>query len=87
MTNRSGTLYTGVSSDLTRRVYEHANGVTGGFTSRYRIGRLVYFEQTEDIRAAITREKQIKGWVRAKKLALVRQMNPTWKDLTEDWNR
>ena len=87
MTNRSGTLYTGVSSDLTRRVYEHANGITGGFTSRYRIGRLIYFEQTEDIRAAITREKQIKGWVRAKKLALVRQMNPTWKDLTEDWNR
>ena len=85
MTNLSGTLYTGVTNDLLRRVYEHKHGHASGFTSRYKLGRLVYFEQTGDIEAAIIREKQIKGWVRSKKLALVRTFNPEWKDLSADW--
>ena len=66
MTNQSGTLYTGVTNDLTRRVYEHKQGKGGQFRSRYRITRLLYFEETRDIHAALTREKQVKGGTRAK---------------------
>jgi putative endonuclease len=80
MTNRRGTLYTGVTNDLLRRVTQHKRGESA-FTSRYRIGKLVYYETTRDIRAAIEREKQIKGWTRAKKVALVTAANPAWKDL------
>jgi putative endonuclease len=85
MGNRSGTLYTGVTNDLARRVHEHKQRLTPGFTSRYRMDRLVYFEETGDVEAAISREKQIKGWIRAKKLALVRASNPQWTDLSAKW--
>ena len=85
MTNRSGTLYTGVTNNLMRRVYEHKNHVTPGFTSKYGLDRLVYFEYGESISAAIEREKQIKGWTRKKKLDLVRTLNPKWEDLSAEW--
>jgi len=82
MTNQSGTLYTGVTNDLTRRVYEHKQGKGGQFTSRYRITRLLYFEETHDIHAALAREKQLKGWTRSKKLKLIATDNPKWMDLS-----
>ncbi len=85
MTNKSRTLYTGVTSDLERRAYEHKQRLGPGFTSRYRITRLVYFEVTHDVEAAIAREKQIKGWLRAKKIALIESVNPKWEDLTLQW--
>jgi len=85
MSNRSRTLYTGVTNNLVRRVHDHKYGQIQGFTKRYRLTRLVYFESTADVRAAITREKQIKGWLRAKKIALIRSLNPRWKDLSADW--
>jgi len=85
MTNRSRTLYTGVTNDLLRRVYEHKNKLVSGFTSKYNIQYLVYYECTSSIHAAIQREKQIKGWLRAKKIALIDSMNPEWKDLSEEW--
>jgi putative endonuclease len=84
MTNRSRTLYTGVTSNLQERVFQHKNKLVAGFTSKYRIDRLVYFEETPDIRDAIAREKQIKGWTRARKLALIESMNPDWRDLSAD---
>ena len=84
MTNESGTLYTGVTNDLQRRVYEHKSKRVPGFTSRYNIKKLVYFESTSDVNSAITREKQIKGWTRAKKIALIELVNPKWKDLSAD---
>ena len=76
MTNPSRTLYVGVTNDLERRVFEHKSGSVPGFTCRYNINRLVYFEDTGDVRAAIEREKQIKGWTRAKKIRLIETMNP-----------
>jgi putative endonuclease len=82
MTNNSGTLYVGVTNNLIRRVAEHKSVATKGFTSRYKITRLVYFEASGDALAAIEREKQIKGWVRRRKIALVAAQNPTWKDLS-----
>ena len=85
MTNRSKTLYTGVTNDLTRRVYEHKNKMVEGFTKKYNITELVYFEETSDVQSAIAREKQIKGWLRAKKIALIESKNPEWKDLSEGW--
>jgi putative endonuclease len=85
MTNRSGTLYVGVTNDLERRVWEHKEGAVDGFTKRYGITRLVYYETTSDVEAAISREKQIKGWLRHKKFALIRTMNPEWKDLAAEW--
>ena len=85
MTNFRGTLYTGVTSDLTRRVYEHRNKLVDGFTSRYNISQLVYYESTEDVNSAIARERQIKGWRRSKKVALVESSNPSWVDLAEGW--
>jgi putative endonuclease len=85
MTNRSKTLYTGVTNDLMRRVYEHKNKMVEGFTKKYNITRLVYFEETNDIQSAITREKQVKGWLRSKKIALIESVNPKWKDLSEGW--
>ena len=81
ITNHSGTLYTGVTNDLERRVAEHAARTGATFTGRYRMGRLLYFEQTSDVRAVIEREKQIKGWTRSKKLALIEANNPRWIDL------
>ena len=85
MTNRSRTLYTGVTSDLERRVYEHKRKLVPGFTAKYRIKQLVYFEVTQDVHAAIAREKQIKGWLRAKKVALIESVNPEWNDLSVGW--
>ncbi len=85
MTNNSRTLYTGVTDDLVRRVYEHRNKLIEGFTRKYNIARLVYYEITSDVRAAIQREKQIKGWLRKKKIALIEAANPEWKDLGERW--
>jgi len=76
MTNRSRTLYTGVTNDLRRRVQEHQRKLAPGFTRRYNITQLVYYEETPGVRAAITREKQVKGWLRAKKIALIESLNP-----------
>ncbi len=87
LTNRSGTLYTGVTSALKRRVYQHKHGLIKGFTSKYRIHRLVYYESTTDVRSAIEREKQIKGWRRFRKIALIESLNRNWKDLAAGWFR
>jgi putative endonuclease len=76
MTNRSGTLYTGVTNNLLRRIHEHKNKLIEGFTKKYNITRLVYYEETSDVRSAITREKQIKGWLRRKKINLIESVNP-----------
>jgi putative endonuclease len=81
LTNDSGILYVGVTNDLERRLREHELGVSDGFTRKYRINTLIYFEDTNDIGAAIEREKQIKRWRREKKIALVRTVNPEWRDL------
>ena len=79
------TLYTGVTNNLIRRIYEHKNKLIPGFTAKYNITTLVYFEETNDIKAAIAREKQIKGWLRIKKINLIESMNPDWKDLSDGW--
>jgi putative endonuclease len=76
-----GTLYIGVTNDLVRRVYEHKMKLVRGFTNRYEIGRLVYFEQYNDIEAAIAREKRLKKWQRAWKIRLIEELNPNWDDL------
>jgi putative endonuclease len=78
-------LYAGVTNDIHRRVRQHRSGDGSEFTSRYRIHRLVYCEETADIRAAIAREKQIKGWRREKKVGLIESANPLWIDLAADW--
>ena len=80
---RNGTLYCGVTNDLVRRVWEHKEGLTDGFSKKYGVKMLVWFETHEDINAAITREKQIKAGNRARKLALIEAMNPEWNDLYE----
>jgi putative endonuclease len=85
MANRSRTLYTGVTNNLQRRVYEHKQKLVEGFTKKYNITRLVYYESTNDINAAIAREKQIKGWLRSKKVSLIESINPDWGDLSIDW--
>ena len=85
MTNKSRTLYTGVTSDLEKRVWQHKRGRGSIFTSRYRINQLAYFESCQDVSDAIAREKQIKGWLRKKKVALVETINPNWEDLSADW--
>ena len=86
MTNRSySTFYTGMTNDPERRVYQHREKLTEGFTSRYNISHLVYYEMTSDVHAAIAREKQIKDWARAKKIALIESMNPDWRDLGDRW--
>ena len=85
MTNRSRVLYTGVTSNLTRRVYQHKKKLVEGFTKRYNLTRLVYYEAGDDIRSAIQREKQIKGWLRKRKIELIESINPNWDDLSEEW--
>ena len=85
MTNRRGTLYTGMTNGLLRRVYEHKKEMVEGFTKKYHIDRLIYYEETDDVTAAIEREKQIKGWTRKKKIDLIRVMNPKFEDLSEEW--
>ena len=78
-------MYIGVTNNLERRILEHKNGIVKGFTSKYNINKLVYYEYTSDINAAIAREKQLKGWKRSKKNELVESTNPEWKDISEDW--
>jgi len=85
MTNKSKTLYTGMTNDLLRRVYEHKNKLIEGFTKKYNITKLVFFEETSDVNEAIALEKKIKGWTRAKKIALIESENPHWLDLSRDW--
>jgi putative endonuclease len=79
------TFYTGMTNDLERRVYQHRHKLIDGFTSRYNITHLVYYEMTSDVHAAIAREKQVKDWSRAKKIALVESMNADWRDLADRW--
>ncbi|MBI2336894.1 MAG: GIY-YIG nuclease family protein [Deltaproteobacteria bacterium] len=81
---RNGTLYIGVTSDIVKRVYEHKNNLIKGFTEKYKVHQLVYVEETNDVSAAITREKQLKKWKRNWKLRLIEELNPTWKDLYEE---
>ncbi|MCE2723546.1 MAG: GIY-YIG nuclease family protein [Burkholderiales bacterium] len=81
----SRVVYIGVTNNLVRRVYEHKQGLVAGFTKRYQVDRLVYFEETTDVRVAIEREKQLKTWRREKKLALIEATNPSWKDLYLDF--
>lgn len=86
MTNKHHTvLYTGVTNDLMRRVYQHKTGQGSHFTKRYQVTKLVYYETTGDVIAAIAREKQIKAGSRQKKIALIQAMNPEWHDLSEEW--
>lgn len=85
LSSKSKTLYTGITNNLERRVYEHKHKLVPGFTAKYNVVRLVYFEETPDVKAEITREKQIKGWSRAKKIALIESANPTWEDLSTSW--
>ena len=85
MTNRKdGTLYVGVTSDLIRRVYEHRSKAVPGFTNRYNLDKLVYFEQHVEPRSAIQREKNVKHWSRAWKIEMIEECNPDWRDLYED---
>ena len=82
--SRDTVLYTGITGNLKRRVYQHREKLVPGFTNRYKVDRLVYYEVTEDVRSAIDREKQIKAGSRQKKIDLVNEMNPEWRDLYDD---
>jgi len=82
--SRNGTLYVGVTNDLVRRVHEHKSAQVDGFTKKYRVHRLVWFEETPDVRAAIQREKTIKKWPRAYKINAIEELNPQWRDLYDD---
>ncbi len=84
MTNKSKTLYTGVTGDLMRRVFAHRSKLVDGFTKKYNITKLVYLEVTDSVESAIAREKQIKGWLRKKKISLIESVNPDWKDLSDE---
>jgi putative endonuclease len=85
LAGKSGVLYTGVTSRLDSRIITHRQRMVDGFTKKYSVTRLVYYETFGDIRAAIAREKQIKGWRRAKKLELIKSLNPSWRDLSADF--
>jgi putative endonuclease len=85
MASRTKRLYIGVSNDIERRVWEHKTGDVPGFTSKYKINRLVYYEDYESILDAIEREKQLKGWLRRRKVELIEEENPEWDDLAEGW--
>lgn len=82
MTNRVRTLYVGVTNNLVRRMYEHKRKLVPGFTSKYNLTWLAYYEETSDVASAIAREKQIKGWRRRKKIELIESVNPRWRDLS-----
>lgn len=82
LASESGTLYTGITNNLERRIWEHQQNLIEGFTKKYNCHKLVYYESTQDIKAAINREKQIKDWRRAKKQNLIKTLNPPWKDLS-----
>ena len=79
-------LYIGVTGNLPRRLYEHRNGLVDGFTKKYNVHKLVYYEYTNDVYSAISKEKQLKKWTRAKKNALIANMNPQWIDLSAEWD-
>jgi putative endonuclease len=85
LTNKSGTLYTGVTGKLRGRAWQHKTKQVEGFTKKYNIDRLIHYETFSDVWSAIAREKQIKGWVRRKKVDLIASMNPQWRDLSEGW--
>ena len=85
MSSPGGTLYTGVTNNMINRVIAHKEKLLPGFTKKYNINRLVYYEVSPSIRSAIAREKEIKGWKRKKKIALIESQNPKWEDLAEDW--
>ena len=85
MNSPTGTLYVGMTNDLKKRVFQHKHKLIDGFTKKYYVTRLAYFEETSDVRVAIAREKQIKGWRRSKKIELIKTLNPTWRDLAADW--
>ena len=80
-------IYIGITGDLKRRIYEHKTGKFSGFTKEYHVHKLVYYEQYTDVTKAISREKQLKRWVRRKKDALINKTNPLWLDLSEGWYR
>ena len=82
---RNGTLYVGVTNSLERRIWQHKTGALAGFTKQYGVKLLVHFEQFRDVTNAIAREKEIKGWLRRKKLALIERENPQWRDLAAEW--
>ena len=83
-TSKNSVLYTGITNDLVRRVYEHKHNLVKGFTQRYNVHKLVYYDSVDDVIAAIEREKQIKSWVRKKKIELINKFNPDWRDLYDD---
>jgi len=85
LTNISKMLYIGVTNDLQRRIYEHKHKLVPGFSAKYNLHRLVYFEAFGHIGDAIMREKQLKGWLRSRKVALIQSQNPKWSDLAADW--
>src|SRR5438552_3801636 len=87
MASVTGTLYVGITNDIMVRVGQHKSGKLGGFSARYKCNRLVYYERYGDVRLAIDREKEFKGWRRSKKIALIESMNSRWKDLSENWGR
>ena len=83
LANNGKMLYAGITSNLEKRIYEHKHHLINGYTKRYNINKLVYFEETNDVNAALEREKQVKGWLRKKKIALIESVNPEWQDLAE----
>ena len=85
LASRTQVVYVGKTTDLLRRVFEHRSGAVPGFTRRYGVNRLVHFEETTSARSTIARERQLKGWVRRRKVALIESENPGWKDLSENW--
>ncbi len=87
MASKNRVLYIGVTNGLAKRVWQHKFGDVEGFTKKYKVTRLVHWESFDDVRNAIAREKELKGWTRAKKVALIEEFNPRWKDLAEDWFR
>jgi putative endonuclease len=87
MASRTGTLYTGMTGFFETRVFQHKNGVFEGFTKKYKCHRLVYYERYDNVYKAKGRERQLKGWRREKKIALIEKLNPRWQDLAENWGR
>jgi putative endonuclease len=87
MASRSLTFYTGVTGDIYNRTLQHKAGEIEGFTKKYHVNRLVYYETFKYVNNALAREKQIKAWTRAKRLALIKTMSPTWQDLADDWGK
>ncbi len=82
---KNGTLYIGVTNNLERRIYEHKNALVRGFSKKYKVHNLVYYEETNDVYAALEREKQLKNWNRKWKIALIERVNPDWSDIANDW--